>query len=286
LIYCTICGFHLANDSYLNGCFSDNGNVCSPGYQYSNGPFIMKIGILATGMTPESLLPQYGSYADMFIRLLQPVQAGLEYQVFDVRNGDIPASAQDCDGWIITGSRHSVYEPLQWIADLKDFIRLVAVSSCPMVGICFGHQLMAEALGGKVEKYDGGWGLGIHEYRISADFAARLDNLDSGRNSDLLSINAVHQDQVVRLPQEAEVIARSDFCEYAGLSYYKGRMVSLQAHPEFTLEFERDLLTDRGGKGIPLEAAKAGIESAAGGCIDSQAIARWIMAVLNKHYSG
>jgi GMP synthase-like glutamine amidotransferase len=251
---------------------------------YSNGPFIMKIGILATGMTPESLLPRYGSYADMFIRLLQPLQADLEYQVFDVRNGDIPESAQDCDGWIITGSRHSVYEDLQWIADLKDFIRRVAASACPMAGICFGHQLMAEALGGKVEKYKGGWGLGIHEYRISADFAACLDNLDTGPGSDVLSINAVHQDQVVRLPEGAEVIARSDFCEYAGLSYNKGRMVSLQAHPEFTLEFERDLLTDRGGKGIPLEDARTAIESIAGGCIDSQAIARWILAVLNKRY--
>lgn len=239
----------------------------------------MKTGILATGITPDALINQYGSYADMFIQLLEPCHPELTYRVYDVQSGEFPESANDCDGWIITGSKFSVYEPLDWITRLKALIRDIAITDRPLVGICFGHQIIAEALGGKVEKYDGGWGLGVHTYELTDAFQQHV-NAPQAR----LAINAVHQDQVVRLPPAANVIAHSDFCAYAGLSYFDGRIVSLQAHPEFSLEFEHDLLVERGGKGIPLEAARAGLKHLQTPDIglDAPVIAQWMMSVLTR----
>jgi len=238
----------------------------------------MKIGILATGITPDEMIPEYGTYADMFVRLFEPLETDFEYQIFEARLGDLPASAEECDGWIITGSKFSVYEDLDWIRNLKEFARQVQASRKPMVGICFGHQLMAEAFGGKVEKYQGGWGVGVHHYRVHGVLANRL--------SDRIRVNAVHQDQVTVLPLGADVIASSEFCQYAGLSYDNGRMVSLQPHPEFTLRFEADLLEFRGGDGIPADDAKAGVvtATASDACIDSPVIAEWLVDVLQKQY--
>ncbi|WP_221794149.1 type 1 glutamine amidotransferase [Oceanobacter mangrovi] len=238
----------------------------------------MKIGILATGITPDEMIPQYGSYADMFVRLFAPLNPGFDYQVYDVRLGTFPEAADECDGWIITGSKFSVYEDIDWIHQLKEFTRAIGASRKPLVGICFGHQLMAEAFGGKVEKYTGGWGVGVHQYQVHGALADKL----SGQ----IRVNAVHQDQVSILPAGAEVVASSEFCRYAGLSYDGGRMVSLQPHPEFTLKFEEDLLKFRGGDGIPMDAAAPGIETATApnACVDSPVIAEWLLSVLQGSY--
>ncbi|MGB1092127.1 MAG: type 1 glutamine amidotransferase [Oceanobacter sp.] len=249
----------------------------------------MKLGILATGITPDDLQAQYGSYADMFMRLFDSVQGNFDYQVFEARLNQLPESPLDCDAWIITGSKHSVYEDLGWIHNLKAFIREIVQTEQPLVGICFGHQLIAEALGGKVEKYSGGWRLGIHQYQTQGSLQdylkSQLKN-QANQPGTHFQLNAVHQDQVVKLPSEngltPEVIAQSEFCQYAGLSYKNGQIVSLQAHPEFTLTFETDLLQNRAGQGIPeqpaLEAAK-GTETE-GASVDSPEIAKWLVGVL------
>lgn len=248
-----------------------------------NNEHFMKIGILVTGLTPDTLIDQYGSYADMFQRLFQPHNPGFEYTVYSVSRGDFPAAANDCDGWVITGSRHSVYEELDWIVQLKDFVRQIADSERPLVGICFGHQLIAEALGGKVERYHGGWGLGVNTYQLDNGFAQQLEQA-TGHAPQTLSINAVHQDQVTILPASATVLAHSDFCRYAVLGYFNNRIVSLQPHPEFTLDFEDALLTDRGGKGIPLQDTERGLISVRqpDACLDSPVIAGWLVAVLQQ----
>ncbi|WP_369855695.1 gamma-glutamyl-gamma-aminobutyrate hydrolase family protein [Candidatus Thalassolituus haligoni] len=243
----------------------------------------MKIGILVTGITPDTLIDQYGSYADMFIRLFQPHNPGFDYVIYNVSLGEFPASANDCDGWVITGSKHSVYEQLDWITQLKELVRQIATSKRPLVGICFGHQLIAEALGGKVEKYSGGWGLGINTYQLDNGFAQQLEQA-TGQAPPTLNINAVHQDQVSILPEGATVLAHSDFCRYAALSYCDNRIVSLQPHPEFTLDFEDALLDERGGEGIPLQDAQQGLASVRqpGACLDSPVIAGWLVAVLQQ----
>lgn len=199
----------------------------------------MKIGILQTGIVPDDLSPTYGEYPDMFKTFLDG--NNFEFEVYSVVTDSFPNSVNDCDGWLITGSRHGAYEDHNWIPPLEDFIRDVYSANVPMVGICFGHQIMAQALGGKVEKFGGLWGMGTQEY-----------SHPDGTKSKLL---AMHQDQVVEKPAEAEIIASNDFCKMAGLAY-KNKAISYQPHPEFSHEFMEGLIKSRMGVTIPTEQAE------------------------------
>ena len=191
----------------------------------------MLIGILQTGLAPEALSPEMGDYPDMFARLL--AGHGFTFQTFRVVDGAFPASVTDCAGWLITGSRHGTYEDHPWIPPLEGFIRDCFAASVPMVGVCFGHQIIAQAMGGKVERYDGGWAVGAQDY----DFAGQR-----------MTLNAWHRDQVTQVPDGAQVIARNDFCANAAL-LYPGRALTVQAHPEFQPEFVEGLMRTR-GKGL------------------------------------
>ncbi len=197
----------------------------------------MKIGILQTGEAPDALR-DLGDYPDLFVRLLQG--HGFDFAIFPVLHGDFPASVTDCDGWLITGSRFGAYEGHPWIAPLEDFIRASYAAQMPMVGVCFGHQIIAQAMGGRVEKFGGGWSAGATDY----DFEGQS-----------VTLNAWHQDQVVAKPQAARVVARSPFCENAAL-LYDDRMFTVQAHPEFDPKFMEGLIEKR-GKGLVPEAVLA-----------------------------
>ena len=191
----------------------------------------MLIGILQTGLAPDVLAPEMGDYPDMFARLL--AGNGFTFRTYRVVDGEFPASVIDCDGWLITGSRHGAYEDHPWIPPLEKFIRDSFTAHVPMVGICFGHQIIAQAMGGKVEKYQGGWAVGATDY-----------NFD-GQN---LTLNAWHQDQVTKVPKGAKVIASNDFCANAAL-LYDNNALTIQAHPEFRPEFIDGLMKTR-GKGL------------------------------------
>lgn len=202
----------------------------------------MNIGILATGTNEPELMAEYGSFADMVVQLFGRTDCGFSFEVFDVRLGHFPASADQCDGWVVTGSKHSVYDELDWIAPLKQLIREVYDATVPMLGICFGHQIIAEAFDGKVAKYQGGWGVGQQYYQLSDGI--NLDGLES------LCLNAIHQDQVVIKPSGAEVFSSSEFCLNAGL-VYSDRILTVQAHPEFTTGYEKALLESLKDQVIP-----------------------------------
>jgi len=195
----------------------------------------MKIGILQCGHLEGELEKKHGSFETMFSTLLDG--HGFVFKNYKVVEGEFPASIDECDGWLITGSVHAAYDEFEWIAQLEDFIRLSYDSNIPITGICFGHQVMAQALGGKTEKYTGGWGIGHTQYSFPQD----------NSSMDLL---AMHQDQVVEKPPEATVIACTDFCANAGLAY-KGSALSFQPHPEFTPEFVRDIIEHKMKLGLP-----------------------------------
>lgn len=200
----------------------------------------MRIGILQTGLAPEALAPEMGDYPDMFARLLDG--HGFTFRTWKVVEGELPASVTEADGWLITGSRHGVYEDHPWIPPLEAFIRDAFAARVPVVGICFGHQIVAQAMGGKVERYDGGWAVGATEY----DFGGET-----------LRLNAWHRDQVVTAPPGAKVIATNDFCTNAAL-LYDDRALTVQAHPEFRPEFVDGLMRTRGKGLVPDEVmAKA-----------------------------
>ena len=204
----------------------------------------MKIGILQTGHVPEELEAAHGAYPKMFEILL--AGNGFTYEAFPVVDGKFPESVRICDGWLITGSRYGAYEDHPWIPPLEKFIRNAYAADIPIVGICFGHQILAQALGGKVEKFGGLWGVGNVEYRFTDGSTARL--------------HAMHQDQVIELPPDARVTASSTICENAAL-VYKGKAMSIQPHPEFTPEFMKELIRARSGTVIPKDQANPALES-------------------------
>lgn len=176
----------------------------------------MKIGLLQTGHSPDEMRNDLGDYDDLFKKLL--AGRGFDFDVYRVVDNELPPGIHAAEGWLITGSRHGVYDDLPWIKPLEQFIRDCYAEAVPVVGICFGHQIIAQALGGKVEKFKGGWSVGRQLY----DF-----------NGEKIAMNAWHQDQVIEAPEEAEVIASTDFCANAALLYGK-RAFSVQPHPEYS----------------------------------------------------
>ncbi|WP_322865607.1 type 1 glutamine amidotransferase [Aquicoccus sp. G2-2] len=202
----------------------------------------MKIGILQTGHAPDALLPESGDYDTMFARLLG--QRGFDFETFAVVDGVFPENAAACDGWLITGSRHGAYEDHGWIAPLEALIREIATSGRPLIGVCFGHQIIAQALGGKVEKFAGGWAIGPQDYEIAGQH---------------MVLNAYHQDQVTKLPPGAQVIGRNEFCANAAL-LIGDNILTIQPHPEFSADFIAGLIEKRGRGTVPdalLDAAEA-----------------------------
>ena len=167
-----------------------------------------------------------------------------EFETFSVVDDVFPSGAEAADGWLITGSKHGAYEDHPWIPPLEKLIRDVHATGKPMIGVCFGHQIIAQALGGKVEKFGGGWSVGRTEYTLDGAPVA---------------LNAWHQDQVVELPHDARVVGSSDFCANAMLAYGES-IWTVQAHPEFPAEFIDGLIKTRGKGVVPenqLEAATA-----------------------------
>lgn len=193
----------------------------------------MLIGILQCGHFPTADGFPDRTYTDLYSTLL--AGRGLSFRTWSVVDMEFPGGVHEAEGWLTTGSRHGAYDDLPFIPPLEDFIRNAYAAGVPQVGICFGHQIMAQALGGRVEKYAGGWSAGRVEYEIDGE---------------IVPLVAWHQDQVVEKPEGAEVLCSTDFCRFAALAY-EGRAMSMQPHPEFDEEATRLLLETRAPGVVP-----------------------------------
>ncbi len=229
----------------------------------------MKIGILETGAPPAPLAKRFGSYGNMFRRLLGPA---FKFEPFDVQASAVPEANDDCEAYLITGSSSGVYDGDPWIAVLENFIRERAGAK-PMIGICFGHQIMAQALGGQAIKSPKGWGLGLHRYELSA----KASWMDGG---DAISLPVSHQDQVVAIGPDARVLGGNAFTPFGLIDYPTLRAVSLQAHPEFEADYASALIDARRGAQIDGETADAAIDSLKEPS-DRRRVSVWLRRFLN-----
>lgn len=226
----------------------------------------MNVAILEAGKPPEALIPRFGRYPDMFRTLLGD---GFDYAAYDVGAGELPLDPAAHDAYVITGSPAGVYDPLPWIGDLLGFLR--AAKGRKMVGICFGHQAMAQAFGGHVEKSEKGWGIGLHNYPIVG-----RPKWMNGDDAALVSVPASHQDQVVMQPPGTEVIASSLFTPYAGLAWQDRPAISFQFHPELSADFTKALLDSRRDRLPDVDAAIATLDAPN----DNRRVGGWIRAFL------
>jgi GMP synthase-like glutamine amidotransferase len=236
----------------------------------------MRIGILETGRPPEGLEKAHGSYPDMFAALLAEQDPSFTFVTYAALDGEVPKDPHACDAWLITGSKHGVYDNLPWMADLKALIRAAFAARVPVAGICFGHQIMAEALGGRVQKSEKGWGLGLHTYALSADRPSWMRD-----GEDTMTIPAVHQDQVVALPEGARRVATSPFCENAAIAY-DDIGFSVQGHPEFSEHYQRDLYPARANI-LPAAKVAEAVQSFAERQETRKTVAHWIAQFLAAH---
>lgn len=185
------------------------------------------IGLFEAGSYAPDFIREHGAPSDWFKRFFGPISNdGLAFRVYRAFEDELPASVDECDGYLITGSPASVIERAPWMTALGDFC-LRAMQTRPVIGICFGHQLLCQALGGEVREAEVGWGVGVHGYAVKA----QDDWMDPPLGE--VAMLTSHMDQVTRLPPGAEVLASSDFCPNA-IVRLAPNAISIQAHPEAT----------------------------------------------------
>ncbi|WP_404399985.1 type 1 glutamine amidotransferase [Pelagibacterium halotolerans] len=234
----------------------------------------MKLTIIRTGGVPAPLTDQYPSYPEMFREMFEHDGAKFAYETVELDTGaDLPDPGS-LDAILITGSSFGVYDDVFWLDPLRDFIRTAHAARTKMVGICFGHQVIADALGGEVRKSEKGWGLGRHTYEIGC----RPPFLDAPRAS--LSVACSHQDQVITPPEGAKVVLSSDFTPNAGLHYTNGTTLTFQPHPEFSDEYALELVKLRKGlaEDAVIEKAMASFAKPSDSPLLTRAISRFLKA--------
>ena len=225
---------------------------------------VMRLGLLVCDHVRPEFLHISGDYPDMFRRLFAG-HPEVEIVVHDVIGGEMPSDPGECDAWITTGSRHSVNDDEPWIRHLEQFVRDVAKEQIPFVGVCFGHQLIAKALGGTVVKSDRGWGVGAKEVEVK-------DSIGLGTSYRILNS---HQDQIESLPPGAEILGWNEHCPVSMIGVGEN-MIGIQGHPEFEPGYSEALMESRRGTLIPEATVDDGVASL-DGSTDGDRLVDWIL---------
>ncbi|MGF1742478.1 GMP synthase [Vibrio profundum] len=233
----------------------------------------MKVGILQCDDVLAELQVKHGNYPAMFQHLLHGQDPSLELTFYRALDGELPKNIDECDAYITTGSKHSVNDDYPWITQLEDFVRQLHQHKKKLVGICFGHQLIAKALGGEVIQAPQGWGVGVATHALQA-----LPSGASVQDKQAVSLLVIHQDQVVSLPKDTQVLAGSEFCPNYMLQVGK-HFLGIQGHPEFNKPYTYDLMHARKAV-IPsavLDDAFTSLDSS----IDSEVVTRWMLSFIH-----
>ena len=232
----------------------------------------MRLGILDCDRLDPDLADRFGPvYSEMFIRGFAALAPELEFRVWSALDGELPEDLHECDAWLITGSRHDAYSDIPWIQALRAWIRQAHDADVKLAGVCFGHQVIAQALGGEVVKSTKGWGLGVSVHPMLADEPWMAPAREQIR------ILASHQDQVALLRPGATLLAGNDFCP--NFMFLQGdHIVAIQGHPEFSVEYNRALIERRRGL-LPDERYQSSLSSLEGE-VDSATMMQWLLQFL------
>lgn len=229
----------------------------------------MRIGLLECDEVTGRFATVSGGYREMFATLLPAAR----FSYYPAHQGELPAAPGECDAWICTGSRYSVYDKHAWIDALFAFVRRIEKSRTPFAGICFGHQVLAQALGGEVAKAKQGWAVGV----LPLEILEHEPWMDPGKP--VVRIQHMHQDQVQRLPQGSVLLGRSPHCE-VGMFRVGETMLGIEGHPEFTPEFTEALIRARRER-IGAEKSDAALRTVRGPN-DGPLVGRWIARFLSR----
>ena len=198
----------------------------------------MRIGILNTDTLKTEFDTKYGQYPAMFRNVLLQADPNLQIHSYEVQSGDYPTALDECDAYLITGSKVSAFDDIPWVNELKIFVRALHQHQKKLIGICFGHQLIAEALGGKVERSNGGWHVGVHGATL------KKNTILFGSSHQEFNLIYNHQDQVLKIPRESILLASCKNCPVAMLAI-DDHILSFQGHVEFDVAYAKDLLEMR-----------------------------------------
>lgn len=233
----------------------------------------MKAAILQCDDVLEKFQDEFGNYPAMVERMFNHLDEAIEFDIYNCQLGQLPENINAYDFYITTGSKAAVYDGLAWVTKLLNFIQLLDENKKKFIGICFGHQLIAVLKGYAVEKSPKGWGVGVAQNQIVAHPLWMEDQ------SEGINILVSHQDQIVDLPDEANIIASSDFCPYF-IVQWSTHFLSIQGHPEWLNDYSRTLMNDRRAI-IPANTIERGLNSL---LIqpDNQLFVEWVMAFVRQ----
>ncbi|MCS7023494.1 MAG: hypothetical protein NZV14_01740 [Bryobacteraceae bacterium] len=233
----------------------------------------MRIGLLLCDHVVEPLRSREGDYSDMFRLWLGPAFPSADWQDYDLTSGELPADPGECDLWLASGSKASVYEDEAWILAFAEFVRALWQAEQPFVGVCFGHQMIAHALGGVTAKNPGGWCVGVHSFEL----VATRPWMSPAQKKLFLPMSC--QDQVQRLPPGAHVLATSARCPVA--MFEVGKMMGIQGHPEWKPSYAEGLLKLR-PELLGVEALNSALDTLSqplDGALLAQWIAQWWLSL-------
>ncbi|GJM13388.1 MAG: GMP synthase [Pseudohongiella sp.] len=233
----------------------------------------MKIGILNTDAVKPEFAVEFGEYPDMFARLLLEADSSIEFVTYEVVDGEYPAEIDEVDAYLITGSKLSVYDDVPWIHALKEFVRTLHRAKKKLIGICFGHQLVAEALGGKTLAAEQGWCVGVQQTRLTAQAAA------FGPADAQFKLLSNHKDQVQKMATGGILLAATETCPIA-MTAVGDHILTFQGHPEFDRGYAHALLDMRReilGEDIHRTAVETLQQET-----DNLQVARWILSFISR----
>ncbi len=235
----------------------------------------MKIGILRCDKVRSTLSAEFGEYPEMIKQAFTNIDSELAFQTYHADEGHLPECANECDAYIITGSRYSVFDTDElWINPLRDFIVRLHKAQIKTIGVCFGHQLIAEAMGGKVERADSGWQIGVHRAIIQQQCDFMRPKMAA------IYVTMMCEDQIQILPDSATVLAKSQGCEYM-MVQYDNHFLSIQGHPEFSLDFAKALV-NLCQDDFPAKRLEKGLSSFSENEMNGELLFQWFVNFLQE----